>query len=180
MVAFVKYLGGVYVTAFSVQSVWKPHCWGDDWSLTSKSSSWKRTTVNSMSTTSWKTVCCYDNAKIAFLFSLLCWPGTQSWSSSVQIQIWFTKSCVPLQRGLCEAEACEISLWCCLGRGDYNGFRLWSPVLFVCTWSDGESMWQPIDSDMFFQNTSADKRVHNLKSEQYCCTHVKFLNVKKE
>lgn len=44
----------------------------------------------------------------------------------------------PLQSGYCEAQACEICLWSCLGMRDYGGFRLWSPKLYVRTPTDGE------------------------------------------
>lgn len=49
----------------------------------------------------------------------------------------YKESC-PLQSGHCEAQACEICLWSCLGMRDYGGFRLQSPKLIVHTLTDGE------------------------------------------
>lgn len=48
------------------------------------------------------------------------------------------KELCPLQSGYCEAQACEICLWSCLGMRDYSGFRLWCPKLYVHTLADGE------------------------------------------
>lgn len=44
----------------------------------------------------------------------------------------------PIQSGYCEAQACEICLWSCLGMRDYGGFRLRSAKLYVRILTDGE------------------------------------------
>lgn len=110
------------------QPVWKLLCWGDDCSVTSHSLS---------AFTKWR----------ANYFFIPFWPWTLGHTviptqhpqhNHVQTKKVAHKEPCPLQTGYCEAQACEICLWSCLGMRDYGGFRLRSPKLYVHTLTDGE------------------------------------------
>lgn len=47
------------------------------------------------------------------------------------------KELCPLPPWYCEAQGCEICLWSCLRAGDYGGFGLRPPVLYVWILTDG-------------------------------------------
>ncbi len=130
------------------QPVWKPLCRGDDCSFTSRSlSEWL-----SAAGTGKGEICMCVGVRTRwwvnyfFILSTILTLnlGLHSYTHSTFITCpcpgtnRVHKEPCPLQSGYCEAQACEICLWSCLGMRDYGGFRLWSPKLYVRTLTDGE------------------------------------------
>lgn len=134
----------------SVQPVWKAHCRGDDCSFTSQSPS-ERAWLSAAGRRTGEICvrgCVHQKwwANDFFILSTILTlnPLLHSYTHSTSITHpcpdtnRVHKELCPLQSGYCEAQACEICLWSCLGMRDYGGFSLWCSKLYVHTLADGE------------------------------------------